>query len=198
MELRTLGRTGVEVPVVGLGTWATLDLPDAEQEVADAVIGAAFEAGTLLADSSPMYGRAERVLGRALAGRRDEAFIATKIWARSVEGRAQLATQLGFFGAESTSSRWHWRHETGLARAERDAGRIRFLGATLFSSGSSTSSHASCTGGSTRSRSSQPARAQAEQTLPLAEELGLASCHAAARQRRFHPRSASGQLAPWG
>ena len=51
MERRTLGRTGVEIPVVGLGTWATLDLPDAEQEVADAVVGAAFEAGTRLADS---------------------------------------------------------------------------------------------------------------------------------------------------
>jgi aryl-alcohol dehydrogenase-like predicted oxidoreductase len=38
MERRTLGRTGVDLPVVGLGTWATLDLPDEEQDVADAVV----------------------------------------------------------------------------------------------------------------------------------------------------------------
>ena len=70
MERRALGRTGVELPVVGLGTWATFDLPDSEQDVADDVVEAALDAGVTLVDSSPMYGRAERVLGRALAERR--------------------------------------------------------------------------------------------------------------------------------
>ena len=99
MERRTLGRTGVEIPVVGLGTWLTFDLLEAEQDLADDVVATAFAGGTRLVDSSPMYGRAERVLGRALDGRRNEAFVATKIWTRSVEeGREQFERQLDWFG----------------------------------------------------------------------------------------------------
>ena len=41
---------------------------------------AAFEMGATFFDSSPMYGEAERVLGRTLAGRRDRAIVATKVW----------------------------------------------------------------------------------------------------------------------
>ena len=181
MELRTLGRTGVEIPVVGLGTWATLDLADAEQEVADAVVGAAFEAGTRLADSSPMYGRAERVLGRALAGRREEAFGATKIWARSVEeGRAQLADQLGFFAGRVDLEQVHnlvaWHEHLDWLEQERDAGRVRFLGATHYSSGSFDElARVMRTG---RIDAIQiplnPREREAErEVLPLAEELGL-------------------------
>ena len=98
MERRALGRTGVDLPVVGLGTWATFDLGNDRQEVADRVVEAAFTGGTRLVDSSPMYGSAERVLGRTLAGRRPEAFVATKIWTPSVAmGRDQFVGQLGFY-----------------------------------------------------------------------------------------------------
>ena len=95
MERRTLGSTGVDLPAVGLGTWLTFDLPDDEQDAADAVVAAFFQEGGRLVDSSPMYGRAERVLGRALDGVREQAFVATKVWTSSVEeGRAQLEEQL--------------------------------------------------------------------------------------------------------
>src|SRR5436190_2308623 len=38
MEMRRLGRSGVDVPVVGLGTWRVFDLPAAQQAEADAVV----------------------------------------------------------------------------------------------------------------------------------------------------------------
>ncbi|MEA2632608.1 MAG: hypothetical protein QOE66_2827, partial [Chloroflexota bacterium] len=49
---RALGRTGIELPVVGLGTWRVFDLPAARQAEADAVFAAAFDAGARVVDSS--------------------------------------------------------------------------------------------------------------------------------------------------
>ena len=138
MERRPLGRAGVDLPVVGLGTWNTFDLDDGRQEAADRVVEEAFEEGTRLVDSSPMYGRAECVLGRALAGRRDEALVATKIWTPSVAtGREQFAAQLGFYDGLIDLEQVHnlvaWREHLDWLEAEREAGRVRFLGATHYS-----------------------------------------------------------------
>ena len=49
----------MRLPVVGLGTWRVLDLPPDRQPAADEVVRTAFDAGVRVADSSPMYGRAE-------------------------------------------------------------------------------------------------------------------------------------------
>src|SRR5437899_68159 len=78
MERRAFGATGIEVPVVGLGTWRTFDLPPRRQAVADAVVESCFAEGARLVDSSPMYGRSEERLGSALGDRRAEAIVATK------------------------------------------------------------------------------------------------------------------------
>jgi aryl-alcohol dehydrogenase-like predicted oxidoreductase len=138
MERRRLGKASLELPVVGLGTWRTFDLPEAQQGTADAVVEAAFDEGARLVDSSPMYGRAERILGRALDGRRDEAVVATKIWAGSTEeGRAQFAAQLGFYGGYVDLEQVHnlvaWEDQLAWLESEREAGRVRLLGATHYS-----------------------------------------------------------------
>jgi aryl-alcohol dehydrogenase-like predicted oxidoreductase len=137
MELRRFGRTNAELPVVGLGTWLTFDLPAEREPVARAVVDAAFEAGGRVVDSSPMYGRAERVLGEALAGRREQAFVATKIWTRSAAAaRRQLADQLAFYDGRVELDQIHnlvaWREHLPWLERERDEGRIAFLGATHY------------------------------------------------------------------
>ena len=80
MEERDLGQTGLRVPVVGMGTWQTFDVRGAAAETAarQGVVDAALAAGAHFFDSSPMYGAAERVLGQALAGRREQALVATQ------------------------------------------------------------------------------------------------------------------------
>ena len=50
MERRSLGKTGLSVPVVGLGTWLTFDIGPERQDVADDVVAAALRAGTRLFD----------------------------------------------------------------------------------------------------------------------------------------------------
>jgi diketogulonate reductase-like aldo/keto reductase len=121
-------------PVVGLGTWNTFG---GDAEGARRVVTAAFETGTRVVDSSPMYGGAEASLAAALEGRRDDAVVATKIWSRSVdEGRAHFARQLGWFGrvdVEQVHNLVSWREHLPWLEGERDAGRIGRLGVTHYS-----------------------------------------------------------------
>ena len=86
MEKRTLGRTGREVSVVGLGTWQLGgdwgDVPDSD---ALAVLEAAVESGITLFDTADVYGdgRSEQVIGRFLRERPDAGvFVATKMGRR--------------------------------------------------------------------------------------------------------------------
>ncbi|MGD0122298.1 MAG: aldo/keto reductase [Candidatus Limnocylindrales bacterium] len=87
---RVLGRSGIEVPAVGMGCWAIGGpwemmgsqagwgvVDDAQSTRA---IHAALELGAYLFDTAANYGagHSERVLGSALKGRRDRAIIATK------------------------------------------------------------------------------------------------------------------------
>ena len=137
MEERTLGRGGVGLPVVGLGTWQVLDLPPARQPLADEVVRTAFDAGVRVVDSSPMYGRAEAVLSAALGARRAEAFVATKVWTPSVaDGRAQFERQTAWFDGHVDLLQVHnlvaWREHLDWMERERDAGRIGWLGATTY------------------------------------------------------------------
>jgi aryl-alcohol dehydrogenase-like predicted oxidoreductase len=137
MERRRFGRTGWEVPVVGLGTWQTFDVrPDGERAARE-VVDAVWDGGTRFFDSSPMYGRSEGVLGRALGERRRDAVVATKIWTSSVaEARSQFRTQLGFFGGRVDLEQVHnlvgWREHLEWLEDEREAGRIGSLGATHY------------------------------------------------------------------
>ena len=128
MEERRLG------PVVGLGTWNTFD---GDAKLARNVVDAALAAGIRCFDSSPMYGGAERALGVALTGRRDEATVLTKIWAASPEeARHQLANQLEWFGrvdVEQVHNLVGWEQHLPWLEAECGGGLIGKLGVTHYS-----------------------------------------------------------------
>jgi aryl-alcohol dehydrogenase-like predicted oxidoreductase len=136
METRTLGRTGLRVPAVGMGTWQTFDVRgEAEEREARTVVDAALRAGANFFDSSPMYGEAERVLGSTLEGRRSEALVATKVWTRDpAEGEAQVRRALGYYGGHVELYQIHnlvsWQAHLALLERLQREGRVTAIGAT--------------------------------------------------------------------
>jgi aryl-alcohol dehydrogenase-like predicted oxidoreductase len=139
MERRPLGDGGAGMPVVGMGTWRTFDV-HGDEAVAGArrVVDAALAAGARVFDSSPMYGAAEEVLGDTLEGRRDEVFVATKIWSHSgAEGRSQAERALGFYGGRIDLLQVHnlaaWREQLATIEELRESGAVGLAGATHYS-----------------------------------------------------------------
>ena len=81
---RPIPSSGEALPVIGLGTWRTFDVDDSASALKplDACVTAFDALGGRVIDSSPMYGRAERVVGDLTAAPelRARLFIATKVW----------------------------------------------------------------------------------------------------------------------
>jgi diketogulonate reductase-like aldo/keto reductase len=181
VETRRLGAAGPELPIVGMGTWRVFDLPPDRQRVADEVLEAAFDVGVRVVDSSPMYGRAEAVLSRALGPRRDEAFVATKVWTSDVaEGRAQYRRQLEWFGGRIDLLQVHnlvgWRGHLDWLERERDEGHVRWIGATHYSPSAFEELEQAMRTGRLHAIQvpvNPRERAAERRILPLAEELGI-------------------------
>ena len=182
MEHRTLGNSGLQVPVVGMGTWKTFDVQgSAAINNARSTVDAALQAGANFFDSSPMYGQAEYVLGETLRGRRDQALIATKIWTPSArDGQAQARRALQYFAGRIDLYQIHnlvnWREHLDMLERLRDAGQVRAIGATHYSSSAFSDLRKVMQTGriTTIQIPYNPLEREVEQDiLPLAADLGL-------------------------
>jgi aryl-alcohol dehydrogenase-like predicted oxidoreductase len=80
MQYRTLGRTGVRVSVLALGAMNFGAIGRTTQDEATAIVDAALDGGINLVDTADMYGQGESevMVGKAVAGRRDDIVLATK------------------------------------------------------------------------------------------------------------------------
>jgi aryl-alcohol dehydrogenase-like predicted oxidoreductase len=80
MQYRTLGRTGVQVSTLALGAMNFGSIGRTTHDEATAIVDAALEAGINLIDTADMYGdgESEDMVGKAIAGRRDDIVLATK------------------------------------------------------------------------------------------------------------------------
>jgi diketogulonate reductase-like aldo/keto reductase len=78
METRAFGATGRRVPVIGQGTW---NLERGDEAKAVAALRRGLDLGMTHVDTAEMYGRgaAERSIAKAIAGRRDEVFLVSKV-----------------------------------------------------------------------------------------------------------------------
>ena len=80
MQYRTLGRTGIQVSALALGAMNFGKIGRTTQEDATAIVDTALEAGINLIDTADFYsaGESEELVGKAIAGRREDIVLATK------------------------------------------------------------------------------------------------------------------------
>jgi len=138
MEQRKLGNSGLAVPVIGMGSWKTFDVQgEAAEANVQNVVDAAIGAGTRFFDSSPMYGRSEKLLGKCLRKHRQNVIVATKVWTENdAEAEQQITNALEWYGGTIDLYQIHnlvsW--EERLRRLERlkGEGKITAIGATHY------------------------------------------------------------------
>lgn len=100
MQYRTLGRTGVQVSALALGAMNFGAIGRTTQDEATAIVDAALAAGINVIDTADMYGQgdSEEMVGKAIAGRRDDIVLATKAAMPMGDERNH----------RGTSRRWLW------------------------------------------------------------------------------------------
>ena len=142
---RTIPKSGEQLPVVGLGTYIVLDVAPAAPEVAELkdVLSTFVAGGASLIDSSPMYGRAEAMVGElstALA-LQSSLFLATKVWTSGRDaGIRQMRDSLRLMRTsridlmEVHNLLDHDTHFKTL-REWKAAGTIRYIGITHYHAG---------------------------------------------------------------
>jgi aryl-alcohol dehydrogenase-like predicted oxidoreductase len=142
MAARRVPRSGEELPVIGMGSADTFDVGDASAERSPLrdVLRGLVDAGGRVIDTSPMYGRAETVLGDLLRELelRPRTWLATKVWTR---GREAGARQIEQSFARLRTDRLDllqihnlldWREHLPTIRALQETGKVRHAGITHY------------------------------------------------------------------
>src|SRR5687767_2216490 len=80
MRMRTLGRTGISVSEYSLGAMMLGPWGNDDRDECTKVVHRALDAGINLIDTADVYGSgaSEEIVGKAIAGRRDDVVLATK------------------------------------------------------------------------------------------------------------------------
>lgn len=187
MHLRPIPSSGELLPVVGLGTYRGFDKAPGSPACRQlpAVVDALVAAGGSVIDSSPMYGRAEAVVGDILAAqsRRTRCFVATKVWTAGREaGIRQMEQSFAKLGVECVDlMQVHnlvgYTDHADTLRQWKDAGRIRYRGISHYT----RSAYAEVEAILRRDRLdflqinySLEDRVAEQRLLPLAQERGVA------------------------
>jgi diketogulonate reductase-like aldo/keto reductase len=139
MKHKTFGSTGHDVSVVGQGTWY-LDRGDRKQAVA--ALRRGLDLGMTHIDTAEMYGDAELVIADAIAGRRDETYLVSKVLPSNASRRGTIEACERSLGRLKTD--WldcyllHWRGSYPLSETVDAfdrlvaAGKIRSWGVSNF------------------------------------------------------------------
>ena len=139
---RAIPSSGEKLPVIGLGTWRVFDVGPSQPERSplEEVLRVFVQRGAHVIDSSPMYGRAEEVIGELATklGIRSSLFLATKVWTtgkrEGIESMERSFARLQTKRIDLMQVHNLIDAETHLAtlREWKSAGRIRYIGVTHY------------------------------------------------------------------
>jgi len=187
MNKRLIPSSGELLPVIGLGTWQTFDVGQSTSELDPLreVLKTLVENGGSLIDSSPMYGRSEKVVGQLTSelGIKEKIFEATKVWTSGQkEGEQQINDSFRLLQADPIElfqihNLVDWPTQLQTLRRLKDNNKIKYIGLTHYHSGGYDNMEELM-------RTEQidfiqinynlAVRAAAERILPLAKDKGIA------------------------
>ena len=139
---RAIPSTGELLPAVGVGTWRTFDVgeSEAERKPLKDVLQKMTEAGSKVIDSSPMYGRSQKVVGDLSTelALNNKLFIATKVWT-SGEGAGvrQMNESFSLLKRQTIDlmqvhNLLDWQTHLKTLRQWKEEGKIRYIGITHY------------------------------------------------------------------
>jgi aryl-alcohol dehydrogenase-like predicted oxidoreductase len=145
MLMRPIPSSGEKLPVIGLGTWRTFDVDltsDNRRQLGD-VLSLFMTLGGRVIDTSPMYGRAEDVIGdlTTALGIRDKLFLATKVWTRGKENgirsmeRSMVRLRTKQLDLMQVHNLVDVQTHLATLRQWKEQGRIRYIGITHYEAG---------------------------------------------------------------
>jgi aryl-alcohol dehydrogenase-like predicted oxidoreductase len=197
MQKRTLGSQGLEVSAIGLGCMGMSEFyGSADEDEAIRTIHRALDLGVTFLDTADMYGpfTNERLVGRAIAGRRDEVVLATKFGNERLEDgtrvgingspeyvRSACDASLQRLGVDHIDLYYQHRvdqtvpiEETVGAMAELVAqGKVRHLGLSEAAPATIRRAHATAPITALQTEYSLWTRDPEEEILPTVRELGI-------------------------
>ena len=141
MITRKIPASGELIPAIGLGSWITFNVGDSENELAPMrnVLRAFVDAGGKVIDSSPMYGRSERVIGKLAAelSVTDKLWIATKVWTTGEKsGKTQIENSRDYFKTWPALIQVHnlqdLKTHLRTLRGLKEEGKLKYIGITHY------------------------------------------------------------------
>jgi diketogulonate reductase-like aldo/keto reductase len=137
---RAIPSTGERLPVIGMGTSRTFDVENdpADMTQLSQVLQVFFDNGGAVIDTSPMYGRSEKVIGELLKTiqNKNKLFAATKVWTDGKQnGIEQMQESMRLMGVAvmdliQIHNLRDWQTHLPTLRQWKQAGKIRYIGIT--------------------------------------------------------------------
>jgi len=139
---RIIPSSGEQLTCVGVGTWQTFDVgtDSAEREPLKGVLRTLIEKAGSVIDSSPMYGRSEKVIGELSSelALNSKLFIATKVWTTGEqEGIRQMNNSFSLLKRNKIDllqvhNLTDWRTHLKTLRSWKESGKVRYIGITHY------------------------------------------------------------------